>query len=338
MQRHARRVLESYTGERLRSGLRCFHGFSSKTQHPPRRIIFGSCSCQSEDLSYWQTIVDLKPDLVLLLGDNVYGRNSTSLEEAYSAFFSHPAVKPVFSSIPILATLDDNDYTSDKELGKRIFLDHFQTRDNNRVGQGVYSSHTWGDDLQVVLLDVRYSANAFARNLDPSGSPLGPFVPDASPSQTLLGRKQWDWLRSELEKPARLRLIASPIQVLATGHRWDCWNLFPREKERLLRLIGESCSENESQALILSGDRHVAGFYMENQWAEVTSSSLTHSVPVGLLDDETDANRIGGFIHDNNFGVLVIDYWRKEVVASIRSANTGKLCQHPCNPFIRQFR
>lgn len=42
----------------------------------PDRIVFGSCSCQSEDLSYWDTIVAQHPDLILLLGDNIYeGKN-----------------------------------------------------------------------------------------------------------------------------------------------------------------------------------------------------------------------------------------------------------------------
>ncbi len=35
-------------------------------------IIFGSCSNQNSKMDHWQTIINYEPDLLILLGDNVY--------------------------------------------------------------------------------------------------------------------------------------------------------------------------------------------------------------------------------------------------------------------------
>ena len=50
-------------------------------------IIFGSCSNQNNKMDHWQTIINYEPDLVILLGDNVYGdfnnESANQLKQAY---------------------------------------------------------------------------------------------------------------------------------------------------------------------------------------------------------------------------------------------------------------
>lgn len=321
----------------------------------PRRIVFGSCASQTEDLTYWDRIVSASPDLVILMGDNVYG--SQGLKEAYVTLGSHPSFQRAAQSVPIIATLDDNDYRhpDGKDAAKDLFLNFFQIPGSdvrwNRPQGGVYTSYSWANQLQIILLDVRCSKSPFLRQQH--GNIRGPFRPDCDTvadndqsscnQKTMLGEEQWQWLEEQLllehtSMPSvELRMIISPIQVLAEGHGWDCWNLFPRERDRLLSLLmlpkpptttttSSSAETNTTtKTILMSGDRHVAGFYQKNGLFEVTSSSLTHSVPNdGRLDHEVDPTRIGDLVHINNFGLLEIDWEENQVEVSIRRADNGE--------------
>jgi hypothetical protein len=107
-------------------------------------------------------------------------------------------------------------------------------------------------------------------------------------------------------------------------------------------------SNKNIPTILLSGDRHVAGFYKQDiitkrkhdtnkhNIFEVMSSSLTHTVPNGLLEHEIDTKRVGDFIYGNNFGILQIkqtgmttvarDGTKEDatVTAAIHCATTGR--------------
>jgi phosphodiesterase/alkaline phosphatase D-like protein len=80
----------------------------------PRWIAFGSCADQTEYhalTNAYNQIYHSQPDLLLLLGDNIYGDPTlNSLHQAYETFGAHPSVQQVLQRIPILPILDDNDY------------------------------------------------------------------------------------------------------------------------------------------------------------------------------------------------------------------------------------
>jgi alkaline phosphatase D len=292
----------------------------------------------SEDLSVYDRIHKVQPDLLLLLGDNVYGGESLdSLQQAYETFGAHPSVQNVLQDIPILPTLDDNDYCSNqfRDEAKDLFLDFFQIHldDPRRTPlRGSYTSCVWGgtSKLQIILLAVRYHASEFQKRPEHcEDRQRGPYImsndDDGDNSKIFLGTEQWDWLETQLlQIEAEMRLVVSPIQVLSQSHSWDGWNLFPNERERLLDLLEQSSGKK----LILSGDRHVGGYYYRNSGSagitEVTSSSLTHSVPHGLLDHEVDPYRIGNLVHDNNFGLVEIDPETNRIEVSLCSAKTGE--------------
>jgi PhoD-like phosphatase len=201
---------------------------------------------------------------------------------------------------------------------------------------------------------------------DEDNNSTGPYVPNNDLNATVLGQSQWNWLQNQLSIGGEekyndnkdsdsikrntssniLRIIVSSIQVVSSGHCWDCWNMVPHERQRLLDLLLSSSTKhnNDSQirTVILSGDRHCGGVYLydneskntsnncwdqmssatsvdnnlttvdtirltNNSLIEVTSSSLTHTCPVGVLDNEYDTTRVGDLLCGvNNFGRIVI--------------------------------
>lgn len=300
----------------------------------PRTVIFGSCSHQNESLGYWDTFVRLNPDLVILGGDNVYGGdNLATLQDAYAQMSRSKSFQRAVTSFPILATLDDNDYGNGgdacetnphKEAAKRMFLEFFRVpKDDPRWSQnrGAYTSYQWEDQLQIILLDLRFHKSPFLDS-DEAGKC---HVPDHSDrSKTMLGVDQWSWLEKELEKPALVRLVVSPLQVLADGHGFECWNMLPHERDRLLTLLHAS----SGTTVVLSGDRHASALYQQEALQEVTASSLTHTIRSGMLDSEIDSWRTGDFVYFNNFCMLLLDWDSKSVLVAIHHAATGAVIEH----------
>ena len=84
------------------------------------------------------------------------------------------------------------------------------------------------------------------------------YIPNTDSSLTILGQKQWDWLRKKLNKEIDFRIIVSSIQFLPIGHGWESWNNFPYERAKLNKMIEHSSIKN---TVFISGDRHRGGFY-----------------------------------------------------------------------------
>lgn len=253
-----------------------------------RRVAFGSCSSQRMPQPYWDVVTVFEPDVLLLMGDNVYGdcepldlalmlNNHTlsidptvvkkacaPLEQAYRDMANHPSVQGAAPLIPIFATLDDHDYgISDatifnpyKDFARELFRDFFKI--DGLPSDGVYRAKTWGpvgQRLQIILLDTRYSRSPFQK----TGDPNTPFAPhndsSTNPNDTfvetkrMLSDEQWIWLEERLSEPADLRLIVSSIQVLNSVTPFECWRHIPAEQSRFIQLI-----QNKS-VLVLSGDR-----------------------------------------------------------------------------------
>jgi len=133
------------------------------------------------------------------------------------------------------------------------------------------------------------------------------FVPDADPGRTMLGEAQWRWLEALLREPADVRLIVSSIQVVAEGHGWERWGNFPRERERLMRLIAQTRAEG---VVFLSGDRHIGALYRQTQAVpyamhEMTSSGVTHTWRTAA---EAGPNRLGELFRELHYGMVEIDW------------------------------
>jgi alkaline phosphatase D len=140
---------------------------------------------------------------------------------------------------------------------------------------------------------------------------------------TMLGESQWAWLEEQLQKPADVRLIASGIQIVNDEHGYECWGLFPIERDRLFKLIAKT---NASGVLFLSGDRHFAELSAIDGGVgyplyDFTSSGLTHVAIDGIKAPNN--KRVGKPFGDFNFGTVTIDLNATEpfIVLQIHDVN-----------------
>lgn len=360
-----------------------------------QRIAFGSCSRQDLPQPQWDTLrLFYRPDLVLLMGDNVYGdcldASCDTLRNAYTDWANHPSLQGATQHMPLFATLDDHDYgqgdchadNPHKELAKQLFADFFQlnigggndTNDLPGPGEGVYRAHVCGPvgrRIQVILLDTRYDRSPFLE----TGNPQAPYTPYNTTQLNegevgddglrrpyrMLSTKQWAWLEDRLLSPyldsstpataspnrVDLTFIVSSIQVLNDRLVFEGWRHLPNERDRLYNLIVMAQSTTRTKIVLLSGDRHVGGFYrhavgeLENATGtnipnnfpldgivdEVTASSWTHTIPFGAYGsnctsshdcDEVDPTRIGDLIRNNHFGAIDVDWDTRTFTISLR--------------------
>lgn len=328
------------------------------------RIAFGSCAKQDKPQPIWDAIVELKPQLFLFLGDNIYG-DTTDMEELkakYKLLGNQPGYQKLKQTCPVLATWDDHDYGANdagadfpmKRDSQRVFLDFFEAPkdDPRRSREGVYSAQVFGPvgkRVQVILLDTRYFRSPLKPGMmpgEPGEGSRGQYAPDNDPKSTILGETQWKWLEEQFKVPAEIRLIGSSFQLIADDHGFEAWCNFPRERTRFLNLL---IDKDVRGVIILSGDRHLAEisripsqpspYYRPEDVAyplvDITSSSL--NAPSGNMTkagtrfiNEINSHRVGLQYFDTNFGAILIDWDQPDPVVrlQVRDEKGGVVLQY----------
>jgi len=293
----------------------------------PTRIAFGSCLGQDGVQPIWQHVLAHKPDVFVLLGDNVYAdtTDATELRAAYVKLGAQPGYQSLRASTRVLATWDDHDYGQNdagaeyplKEESKQIFLDFFEVpRDSpRRKRDGVYHAEVIGPPgrrVQIILLDTRYNRSPLVWQADASDQvDGGRYLRNSDPGATVLGAKQWAWLEQQLQVPAQVRIIASSIQVVDEDTTGETWANFPLERKRLFTLLWRATG-----SVFISGDRHFAELSMMASEAgyptyDLTSSSLNWSERMFRMP-ERNRHRVAVLNRGDNFGLIEIDWARRD--------------------------
>ena len=182
---------------------------------------------------------ELKPDLMLLLGDNVYSDtvdrgsklNSHKLQRNIRNF------KNIIKDVPTYATWDDHDFgindsggsNTDESAARNAFMDVWANPGYGTNNQGVYYSFKRGD-VEFFMLDGR------------SFKKLG---------KDFLGVDQLNWLKNKLSESNAV------FKVLAVGQVFNeedqSWANAPDERKNLLNFI----KDRKIKGVILhSGDVH----------------------------------------------------------------------------------
>lgn len=290
------------------------------------RIGFGSCAFQADPQPVWDAVRKAKPNVFLLIGDNIYGdtEDMTVLRRKYDQLAAVPAFARLRKDIPFLGTWDDHDYGRNdagvefpvKKESQQAFLDFFRVPKDSprRTQEGVYNAASYGPAgkrVQIILLDTRYFRSSFKGQK--------PYGPNNDPDATILGEAQWRWLEAQLRQPANLRVIASSIQVVSEFHGAEKWMNFPGERKRLYNLLRET---KATGVIFLSGDRHFADLSMMDGGLgypiyDLTSSGLTQGYDKWRpLQD--NPQRVAGMSFDDNFGLIDIDWNVTDPIVSLQ--------------------
>jgi alkaline phosphatase D len=310
------------------------------------RIGIGSCFNQNRDGGLLDVAVKAQPQLFLFMGDNVYGdTEKPDLDEligAYAAALARPDYRRFREAVPMAAVWDDHDFGQNdggatyryRQATQPLFFDFWGIAADHprRQTGGIYDSFITGPAgarVQVILLDTRSFRDDW-RPTDARGLPgRERFIPDPDPGRTILGPAQWTWLETQLLQPAHVRIVVTSYQLLANGHGWESWALFPAERQRFHNLVARTGANG---AVLVSGDRHRAGIYRETAGTpyplyELTSSAINmgHS---GAHQEEAGPNRLGPTVSANNVGMVTIDWDRRSLGFEIRDGSANIVLAH----------
>lgn len=304
--------------------------FAQKAQPLISTIAFGSCASEKKPQPVLDLVGKHKPDLFVYLGDNIYGDtyDMNELQAKYDSLAAKPEFQRMKKSVPVIATWDDHDYgwnDSGKEYpfkkeSKEIFLKFFNEPADSyrRQHDGIYTSYMYegnGRKLQVILLDNRTFRNKlrlYRGELSHEHKYFYPldYYPHQIEDSALLGEAQWKWLEEELKKPADLRIIGSGSQFSISYNGYEAWANFPHEQKRMLELIKKTRANG---VLFITGDVHyaeISKLQAEGLYPiyDVTSSGITSTWLFAAPND----NRIEGPVMENHFGMLSIDWNKKD--------------------------
>jgi len=292
------------------------------------RIAIGSCAKQDRPMPIWSAISGFKPDVFLMLGDNVYGdtEDMAVLRGKYDLLAADRGFAAIRNTVPIVAIWDDHDYGVNdggreypmRRESQQVFCDFFgiPAEAPLRKRDGIYRQVVVGPPgrrVQFICLDTRWHRSPLATVPKPERiGNWGPYRPSDDPEATLLGAAQWEWLGKVLREPADLRIVLSSIQVASVEHGWEHWGNFPAERARLLKTLRES---QAAGVIIVSGDRHSAEISripagdeaLAYPLFDLTASSLNQPKR-GDDEDEPNRHRLGERFHGANFGSIAIDW------------------------------
>jgi alkaline phosphatase D len=146
----------------------------------------------------------------------------------------------------------------------------------------------------------------------------------------MLGEPQWQWLETELKKPAKLRIIVSGTPIIDGDHSADTWAAYLHERDRLFRLLHETKAEG---TILVSGDRHRGGIAVVDGPIE---PPLVDVSACGIADGK-EARRFfpgrpevrGSSEEGSCFGCIRIDWERPEIGIELEVRNdAGKMTVH----------
>ncbi|MCI0685149.1 MAG: alkaline phosphatase D family protein [Gemmataceae bacterium] len=305
---------------------------------PVERIAFGSCVHQDKPQPVWDAIVATRPQLFLMIGDNIYhdvthdkSRKNDTLAQKYARLDAQPGFRKLRQSCPLLATWDDHDYGLNdagasyplRRESQQAFVDFAGVPADSprRRQEGVYHAEIFGPadkSVQVLLLDTRYFRGPLKKRAKFFPGE-GPYEPSSDTAASMLGDTQWKWLADQLKKPAAVRILVSSIQVVPQDHHWEKWHNLPHERDRLFKLIRAT---GAAGLFCISGDRHLAELSMMDAGIGYPLYDLTSS---GLNQGfgkwrklETNRHRVMTMNTGNNFGVITIDWSRPDPRLSLQ--------------------
>jgi len=305
------------------------------------RIAFGSCLHQVKPQPIWRGIAAAKPQLMVMMGDNVYGSTTDDtlapLIAAYAAAAKNAEFTAARAAFPMLAIWDDHDYGRNdaggdyafKAAAADAFLSFWGPMPDRPADGGLYHARTFGpagQRVQIILLDTR----SFRSPLRPKSAAFphwGRYEPDADPAKTMLGASQWQWLVARLQEQADLRIVVSSVQALAEGHGFERWGNLPVERERLLTTLAGRAA---SGLLLVSGDRHYGAIYVapaeSRDVVEMTASAM-NMASSNPAQDARVAPLASELIAVDNFGLADIDWEQRTLSVSIRGVDGETLAE-----------
>ncbi len=305
--------LEVLTSEGMWKDSRIFSTLNPKKKN--LKVLVASCMDDTfNDVGnkIWPMALGHKPDLVLLIGDNLYADIYSGIfvgsklpakpEQIWRRHIDHAMklkINRMNKLTPILTTWDDHDYGVDdgdkhfeyKEPSMEMFRTFFPMKDNDITSQGYgVGSLTKISGQNIFLLDGRSFRDS---KKEKNGMHFG--------------KAQREWLKKNLSESNHLNWIISGDQFFGGYHTYESFEgLHPKEFQSFKTDIKES----GKNVFFISGDRHfvelikVPTSEIGKESFEITLSGIHAKMFPNNLEKFNNPKRIKGFAGKYNYGIF----------------------------------
>ena len=268
----------------------------------------------------FNSMLELNPDFMLWLGDNVYLRepdwnSKTGIYHRYTHSRSTPEMQAFLASTHNYAILDDHDFgPNDSDRGfwnKNETLKAFElfwANPSYGVGDinGAITSFQWGD-ADFFLLDNRTYRSPDKRKTG---------------EKTQLGEDQLQWLFDNLSSShGTFKFVVMGGQFLSTSPTYESYTNYGFDKERK-RIINYIYEENIKNVVFLTGDVHFSEVAvlrkkgMPTIW-DITSSPLNSGVNTKAKEKNNTLRIDESVIIERNFAELKLSGTIEERIIDI---------------------
>lgn len=227
----------------------------------------------------WAEIMAEQPDVLLLLGDNIYldhDRHTDpeqlrqELHNLYDAQWAEPNFSALLADIrqrgaTLLAIYDDHDFLGNnryggdnapalREMARSEFIRVFSPP---LTGTDVYQVASFGGLLDIIVLDERFYRES----------------PDVSRSDrdAILGARQWAWFEDAIANSnASYLMVASSSTFHSIAD--ESWEQYPGAFDRLRQLL-----QKKPGKFIVSGDVHRNSLYDDSGVVEIVTSAVARN-------------------------------------------------------------
>ncbi|CAI5719508.1 unnamed protein product [Peronospora destructor] len=246
------------SGENVRSG-----SFTTpKVEGNPfdYRVAFASCADEASDPKVFEEIKKENALVFLHTGDlhyhNLAVNNVAAFRDGYDSIFVSPAGKAMLAmDVPFVYMWDDHDFGPDNSdstapgrnasvQAYREFVPHYPLIGGSSRTNTVHQAFTIGR-VRYILTDLR--------------SARTPNTAPATPTKTVLGKKQKAWFKSELVRATsdpdiRLVIWVNTMPWLDDERKWGH---FGHEQQELVNFIKGNGLNKWVPIVIVNGDAHM---------------------------------------------------------------------------------
>jgi alkaline phosphatase D len=273
------------------------------------KIMFGSCA-KDPRTQIFLRMAEERPDLVLMLGDNIYLPPSLLapepvITELYRGLLDSPTFRILSRTAPVYAIWDDHDFgwnNADhrypyRAISRRAFREAWPRNPPPPPGLEESIAYTFRvGEVQFLMTDGR----TFRTN--PGGD-----------RPTMFGDRQLTWIEETLRtSAARVIVLGSGNQIMPSAGRDESLSNFPAERERLLSALAAT----KAMVVVVSGDRHMSELYRVAREGKVMIEATSSPLSAGIANEQyvaDEPDRLGIYREKENFGIV-------EIVSGARSS------------------